>query len=121
MLAMSAAEPWPVAGLPSEVLVYEVGPRDGLRNEPSAVPVEVKAKFIERLVDVGVRAIELTSFVRAARTPPLADASALLHRLSLPDHVRAVVLEQFRFRDESIARFEAAVALARANALAVRG
>jgi hydroxymethylglutaryl-CoA lyase len=87
-----APDRWPSASLPSEVVVYEVGPRDGLQNESTPLPVEAKAEFIERLVAAGVRAIELTSFVRADRVPQLADAASLLRRLALPDDVRAVVL-----------------------------
>ncbi|PAK24538.1 hydroxymethylglutaryl-CoA lyase [Streptomyces sp. alain-838] len=79
-------------GLPSRVTVFEVGPRDGLQNEATALPVEVKAEFVERLVDAGVRAIELTSLVRPDLVPQLADAEELLRRVSLPEGVRAVVL-----------------------------
>ena len=39
----------PAAGLPERVTIYEVGPRDGLQNEPALVPTEVKAEFIDRL------------------------------------------------------------------------
>ena len=45
------------------VRIYEVGPRDGLQNEVVAIPVEVKLRFIELLVDAGLRDIEATSFV----------------------------------------------------------
>ena len=41
----------PLPGLPPRVEVYEVGPRDGLQNEATVVPVEVKAEFVRRLVD----------------------------------------------------------------------
>ncbi|GGM98038.1 hydroxymethylglutaryl-CoA lyase [Streptomyces fuscichromogenes] len=80
------------AKLPSRVTVFEVGPRDGLQNEATPVPVEVKAEFVERLVDAGVRALELTSLVRPDRVPQLADAEELLRRLDLPEEVRTVVL-----------------------------
>ncbi|MEU9273118.1 hydroxymethylglutaryl-CoA lyase [Streptomyces sp. NPDC048251] len=90
--AVRAPERIELAGLPSRVTVFEVGPRDGLQNEKTPLPVEVKAEFVERLVDAGVRAIELTSLVRPDRVPQLADAEELLRRVTFPDGVRAVVL-----------------------------
>jgi len=68
-------------GLPARVEVYEVGPRDGLQNEAAVVPVEVKAAFVRRLLDAGLRTVELTSFVPAKWVPQLADAEELLAAL----------------------------------------
>ncbi|MFI5734367.1 hydroxymethylglutaryl-CoA lyase [Kribbella sp. NPDC051587] len=79
-------------GLPTEVTIYEVGPRDGLQNESAIVDVEVKAEFIRRLVDAGLRTVETTSFVHPKWVPQLADATELLAKLELPDDVRAPVL-----------------------------
>ncbi len=70
-------------GLPARVEVYEVGPRDGLQNESTIVPVEVKAEFITRLVAAGLRTVEATSFVHPKWVPQLADAQDLL--ALLPD------------------------------------
>lgn len=68
-------------GLPAKVEVYEVGPRDGLQNESAVVPIDVKAEFIARLVNAGLRTVEATSFVRPDWVPQLADAEQLLARL----------------------------------------
>jgi len=65
-------------GMPGRVTIYEVGPRDGLQNEKSVVPVEVKAEFIRRLVGAGLDIIETTSFVPPAWVPQLADSGELL-------------------------------------------
>ena len=46
----------PLDGLPAAVTICEVGPRDGLQNEATVVPVEVKVEFVERLVDAGPHA-----------------------------------------------------------------
>ncbi|MFI0743377.1 hydroxymethylglutaryl-CoA lyase [Streptomyces sp. NPDC021100] len=72
--------PMPVRdpALPDRVRIHEVGPRDGLQNEKAIVPVEVKADFIRRLADAGLRTIEATSFVRPEWVPQLADAEELL-------------------------------------------
>ena len=71
----------PAAGLPDRVTIYEVGPRDGLQNEQSVVPVEVKAEFVRRLVAAGLQTVELTSFVPAKWVPQLGDAEELLEAL----------------------------------------
>ena len=68
----------PMAGLPSRVTIYEVGPRDGLQNEKATVPTEVKAEFIRRLVASGLETVETTSFVSPRWVPQLADAAELL-------------------------------------------
>ena len=65
-------------GMPGRVSIYEVGPRDGLQNEKSVVPVEIKAEFIRRLVGAGLDIIETTSFVPPAWVPQLADSADLL-------------------------------------------
>ncbi len=71
------------AGPSSEnrVRIYEVGPRDGLQNEATAVPTATKRRFIELLVAAGLREIEATSFVSPAAVPQLADADELLPSL----------------------------------------
>ena len=63
------------------VRIYEVGPRDGLQNEATAIPLETKLGFIERLVAAGLREIEATSFVSPKAIPQLADADELVPRL----------------------------------------
>jgi hydroxymethylglutaryl-CoA lyase len=68
----------PATGLPERVTIYEVGPRDGLQNEKSVVPAEVKAEFIRRLAAAGLETIETTSFVPPSWVPQLADATEVL-------------------------------------------
>ncbi|MEU8619334.1 hydroxymethylglutaryl-CoA lyase [Streptomyces sp. NPDC048623] len=67
----------PAAGLPARVRIHEVGPRDGLQNEKTAVPTDVKAEFIRRLVAAGLTTVEATSFVHPKWVPQLADAEDL--------------------------------------------
>ena len=71
----------PDGSLPKRVLIYEVGPRDGLQNEQTVVPVEVKVELIERLVAAGLKIVEATSFVHPKWVPQLADAEELLARV----------------------------------------
>ena len=68
-------------GLPERVTIYEVGPRDGLQNEQTVVPVEVKAEFVRRLVSAGLPVVEATSFVHPRWVPQLADAAELMAEL----------------------------------------
>ena len=79
-------------GLPERVTICEVGPRDGLQNEATVLPVEVKVEFIERLVDAGHTVVETTSFVHPKWVPQLADAERVLDRLTLRPGVRYPVL-----------------------------
>jgi hydroxymethylglutaryl-CoA lyase len=60
-----------------DVLLYEVGPRDGLQNEPETVPTEAKRELILRLAGAGLRRIEITSFVSPRWIPQLADGGEL--------------------------------------------
>ncbi len=81
-----------IEGLPDQVTVYEVGPRDGLQNEPTVVPLETKLELISRLVAAGLQAVEVTSLVRPDTVPQLADAEELLARLPVNPGVRHPVL-----------------------------
>lgn len=63
--------------LPARIRIHEVGARDGLQNEKTVVPTEVKAEFIRRLAVAGLSTIEATSFVHPKWVPQLADAEQL--------------------------------------------
>ncbi|MFJ4867134.1 hydroxymethylglutaryl-CoA lyase [Streptomyces sp. NPDC088757] len=67
----------PGTGLPARVRIHEVGARDGLQNEKTAVPTEVKAEFVRRLAAAGLGTVEATSFVHPKWVPQLADAEDL--------------------------------------------
>jgi hydroxymethylglutaryl-CoA lyase len=61
--------------------IVDVGPRDGLQNEPGEVPTEVKLQLIERLADAGLPAVEATAFVSPKWIPQMADHTEVLERL----------------------------------------
>ena len=61
--------------------IVEVGPRDGLQSEPEVIATDVKVELIRRLVDAGVRRMEVASFVNPKRVPQMADAEAVLSSL----------------------------------------
>ena len=64
-----------------DVRIVEVGPRDGLQNEPRPVPTEVKVAFVDALSDCGFDEIEVSSFVSPKWIPQLADAEAVFARI----------------------------------------
>jgi hydroxymethylglutaryl-CoA lyase len=64
-----------------DVIIYEVGPRDGLQNEPEAVPTPAKLALIGRLAASGLSRIEVTSFVSPRWIPQLADSDQLAAEL----------------------------------------
>jgi hydroxymethylglutaryl-CoA lyase len=64
--------------LPERVRVVEVGPRDGLQNEPVHVASHKKIAFIDALSRAGFRMIEATSFVSPRAVPQMADAAEVV-------------------------------------------
>ena len=64
--------------LPQYVKMVEVGPRDGLQNEPNPVPTEIKIELIERLADAGLPVVEATSFVSPKWVPQMADNAQVM-------------------------------------------
>ncbi|MFE9400375.1 hydroxymethylglutaryl-CoA lyase [Streptomyces sp. NPDC006530] len=82
----------PARDLPARVRIHEVGARDGLQNEKTVVPTEVKAEFVHRLAAAGLTTVEATSFVHPKWVPQLADAEALFPMLDDLDGVALPVL-----------------------------
>ncbi len=66
---------------PEKVIFCEVGPRDGLQNEPSVLPVEKKLALIEGAADAGVRIIEMGSFMNPKAVPQMADTDEVARKL----------------------------------------
>jgi len=67
--------------VPDYVRIVEVGPRDGLQNEPREVPTAVKVELIERLAEAGLPAVEATAFVSPKWVPQMADHAEVLERV----------------------------------------
>jgi hydroxymethylglutaryl-CoA lyase len=67
--------------LPSSIEVVDVGPRDGLQNEQAWVDTALKVQLIERLLDAGVKRLEVASFVRPEKVPQMMDAEQVLAAL----------------------------------------
>ncbi|WP_190014084.1 hydroxymethylglutaryl-CoA lyase [Streptomyces lucensis] len=94
----------PAPNLPRRVRIHEVGARDGLQNEKTAVPTEVKAEFVRRLAGAGLTTIEATSFVHPKWVPQLADAEQLFPLVSdLPGVALPVLVPNRRGLDRALA------------------
>lgn len=93
----------PAQDLPARVRIHEVGARDGLQNEKSAVPTEVKAEFIRRLADAGLTTIEATSFVHPEWVPQLADAEDLFPQVADVPVALPVLVPNQRGLDRALA------------------
>jgi hydroxymethylglutaryl-CoA lyase len=64
-----------------KVRLTEVGPRDGLQNEPGTIPTDVKVRFVDALSEAGYEEIEVSAFVSLERVPQLADAEEVFARI----------------------------------------
>jgi hydroxymethylglutaryl-CoA lyase len=71
---------------PEQVRIVEVGPRDGLQNEKTSVPVGLRVQLIEALAEAGLKTIEAGSFVSPKWVPQMAGTDAVLRNLApMPD------------------------------------
>jgi isopropylmalate/homocitrate/citramalate synthase len=69
------------------VTLCDVGPRDGLQNEPETLAPAVRAELVNRLAAGGLSRIEAVSFVRDERVPQMAGAEEVVARLERRDGV----------------------------------
>jgi hydroxymethylglutaryl-CoA lyase len=72
-----------------QIIIHEVGLRDGLQVEKSTVPTEQKMRWVELLFTSGVQIIQLGSFVHPEKVPQMADTDALFAHFSRnkPEHI----------------------------------
>jgi len=78
--------------MPRKIEIVEVGPRDGLQNESKLLETSVKVEFIQRLIETGVRRLEVASFVHPKQVPAMADAEAVMKALPRISGVRFIGL-----------------------------
>jgi len=87
-----------------DILISEVGPRDGLQSLAAIMPTAAKKQWITALAGAGIREIEVGSFVPAAVLPQLADTAELVaHGLSIDGLQIAVLVPNFRGAEHAIA------------------
>jgi hydroxymethylglutaryl-CoA lyase len=77
---------------PAKVTVVEVGPRDGLQNEPAAIATADKVAFVNLLSEAGMPAIEAAAFVSPKWVPQMADAGDVFAEIARRPGVRYAAL-----------------------------
>jgi hydroxymethylglutaryl-CoA lyase len=82
------------------LIVCDVGPRDGLQNEPDTVPPGIRAELVDRLVRAGLPRVEAVSFVRPERVPQMAGAEEVVAAVERRDgaELAGVVLNEQGYR-----------------------
>lgn len=73
-----------MSAYPKKIHIIEVAPRDGLQNEKSILPTDVKVTFIKKLIAAGLKEIEVGSFVNPKWVPQMADTEAVVKALGAP-------------------------------------
>ncbi|MEL7538639.1 MAG: hydroxymethylglutaryl-CoA lyase [Pseudomonadota bacterium] len=88
----------------SDILISEVGPRDGLQNAKAVMSTEAKLRWIAAEHAAGVREIEVGSFVPAKLLPQLADTATLVREArALPGLTVAVLVPNRRGAEDAVA------------------
>ncbi|HJL92932.1 MAG TPA: hydroxymethylglutaryl-CoA lyase [Woeseiaceae bacterium] len=86
-----------------QILVSEVGPRDGLQSIDAILPTEIKKKWILAMVDAGIREIEVGSFVPASIIPQLADTAEVVeYAITIPNLTVAALVPNLRGAQNAI-------------------
>ena len=92
-----------LAAMKRDILVSEVGPRDGLQSIKTIMPLAAKKAWITALAASGLREIEVGSFVPAHLLPQLADtAEVVAHALTIPNLTVAVLVPNLRGAEAAI-------------------
>lgn len=87
-----------------EVLISEVGPRDGLQSVKATMPTADKLRWIDALYASGIREIEVASFVPAKLLPQMADAAEVVrHALKLPGLTVMALVPNLRGAEAALA------------------
>lgn len=68
--------------LPKHVKIVDVGPRDGLQNQPKSVPLDAKVKLVDMLTGAGVPSVEVGAFVSPKWVPQMADTADVMRLIS---------------------------------------
>ena len=83
------------------ITICDVGPRDGLQNDPKVLEPEIRAELVNRLAAAGLPRIEAVSFVNPARVPQMAGAEEVVQAI---DRVPGVVYAGLALNDRGYDR-----------------
>ncbi|WP_026376557.1 hydroxymethylglutaryl-CoA lyase [Aestuariibacter salexigens] len=70
---------------PDTIIINDVGPRDGLQNQPKILTVDERTQLIQALIEAGVPAIEVGAFVSPKAVPAMAGAAELFANVNNSD------------------------------------
>ena len=87
----------------SEIVIHEVGMRDGLQMEKQAVPTQQKLKWIEAIMGTGVDVIQVGSFVNPAKVPQMADTDQIFSTLASHDALLSALVLNEKGLDRGLA------------------
>jgi hydroxymethylglutaryl-CoA lyase len=82
--------------------IFEVGPRDGLQNEPAFVATADKVRLVDMLTDAGCRRIEVTAFVHPKWVPQMADAAEVLASTRRPGVLYNALVPNLKGLDRAV-------------------
>jgi len=86
-----------------QIIIHEVGPRDGLQMEQQVVPIETREDWIRRTMESGVDIVQVGSFVHPVKVPQMADTDELIRRL-VRDKSSAVTLAGLALNERGLER-----------------
>lgn len=88
----------------AQILIHEVGPRDGLQVESQVVPTETKLGWLERLIGSGLDIVQVGSFVHPQKVPQMADTDELFRRLAASKKTGDAVLSGLVLNEKGLER-----------------
>jgi len=92
----------------NEIILHEVGLRDGLQMEKQTVPTDLKIKWAKGLIDAGVDILQLGSFVHPVKVPQMADTDYLFKHFNALEHKpKNTILSGLVLNEKGLERGEA--------------
>ena len=88
----------------SQILIHEVGPRDGLQAEKQVVPTGIKLEWLGRLMDSGLDIVQVGSFMHPEKMPQMADTDDLFRPLSARKRKTNVILSGLVLNEKGLER-----------------
>lgn len=88
----------------NDVIIHEVGMRDGLQMEKQTVSTQQKLKWIQAMVDTGVDIIQVGSFVNPSKVPQMADTDQLFSGLASKTRSLKVVFSALVLNEKGLER-----------------
>jgi hydroxymethylglutaryl-CoA lyase len=88
----------------TQILIHEVGPRDGLQVEAQVVPTETKLGWLQRLIGSGLDIVQVGSFVHSQKVPQMADTDELFRQLASSKRGSDAVLSGLVLNEKGLER-----------------